>query len=125
MKLPAGPQHAERLKMKFCIIKIVCCCLCLLVFIFGLNIFINSPNSSIFFHFNSGSAWGWSLSQLSQSKRRGTLWTCRRSVAGLTKRDRQPLTPTATLESPVKLTWKFWTVGGSQPGGFKHRNFLM
>ncbi len=52
-----------------------------------------------------GSRGCWSQSQLSLGERRGTPWTGRQSVTGLTYRDGQPLTftPTGNLESPINL----------------------
>lgn len=50
---------------------------------------------------------GWSLSQLSVGKRRGTLWTSRQFFTG-PHRDKQPLhthiLTCANLESPYNLT---------------------
>jgi len=79
---------------------------------------------------NLGSRGGWSLSQQSLGERRGTPWTGRQSITGphRDRRDTQPcmLTPTRwdNLESPMnsKLTWCFWTVGGSQSTQGEHAN---
>ena len=60
----------------------------------------------------------WSLSQLTLGERRGSPWTSRQVTAGLTHRDRQPLTltftPTGNSESPINLHACLWTVGGSR-----------
>ncbi|XP_060783445.1 uncharacterized protein ccdc142 isoform X3 [Neoarius graeffei] len=66
----------------------------------------------------TGSQASWSLSQLTLGERRGTPWTSRQVIAGLTHGNNQPFTltftPTVNLESPVNLTCMSLDCGGNR-----------
>ncbi|XP_060775549.1 sodium- and chloride-dependent GABA transporter 2-like isoform X5 [Neoarius graeffei] len=65
---------------------------------------------------STGPQASWSLSQLTTGERRGTPWTSRQVITGLTHRQPFTLTftPTVNLESPVNLTCMSLDCGGNR-----------